>query len=151
VLFLLLQLDGERYALDTARISEVLPLIKVKPMLHAPAGVVGTINVRGAFIPVVDLGTLALGRPSPHRLSTRIVLTRLDGEGETARLIGLIAEHATETFRAEASDFIASGLSNPQAPYAGPIANTARGLVQRLDLDRLLPATVSDLLFAKAA
>jgi chemotaxis-related protein WspB len=124
MLFLHFQIGEESYALDADRIVEILPLVELNAIRHAPEGIAGSFDYRGRFISVVDLCALELGRPARPRLSTRIIVTRL-AEGDDAP-VGLIAENATDTLRCDPSDF---------APFApGP-----RGLVQRLDLATLIP------------
>jgi chemotaxis-related protein WspB len=66
---------------------------------------------------------------------------------EATHLLGLIAEKATETMRCEAGDFVASGISNDKAPYLGPIVSDTRGLVQRIEVNKLLTAAVREVLF----
>jgi len=76
VLHLIFRLDGDAYALEAARIVEILPLIETLRAPSASAGGAGAINYRGVIVPVVDLAVMTLGRPSQRRLSTRIVLAR---------------------------------------------------------------------------
>lgn len=123
MLFLNFQIGDEGYALATDRIVEILPLLDLKKARHAPAAVAGSFDYRGRFVPVIDLCELELARPARRWLSTRIIMVRLTGDSSP---FGLIAEHATETLRREPSDF---------APFAiGP-----RGLIQRVELETLLP------------
>jgi len=150
VLFLLFQLGKDRYAIDVRQVAEVLPLIAVKQIPRAPAAVSGALDYRGVAVPLIDLSQLALGRPAQPRLSTRIVLVHYpDGSGQS-RLLGLLAEHVTETLRCAASDFRESGVSVPDAPYLGRVASDAHGLVQWIEVEQLLPADVRDLLFQSA-
>ena len=147
MLFLLFQLGQDRYALDTGRVAEVLPLVAITPIPQAPVEIAGLFNYRGAPIPAIDLSQLTLGRPARRRLNTRIVLVHYpDVHGDT-HLLGLIAEKVSETVRRDASDFVPSGVTNDRAPYLGPVATDARGLTQRIDVERLLPASVRDVLF----
>ena len=147
MLFLRFQLGQDRYALDTSQIAEVLPLVGITPILQAPPGVAGLFNYRGVPVPVIDLSQLTMGRPAQSRLNTRIVLVHYpDGSGGT-RLLGLIAEKVTETVRRDKTDFMASGVTNDRAPYLGPVATDALGLMRWIDVESLLPASVRDVLF----
>jgi chemotaxis-related protein WspB len=150
MLFLLFQLGQDRYLLDTGRVAEVLPLVAITQIPQAPPGVAGLFNYRGVPVPVVDLSQLALGRPARNRLNTRIVLVHYpDGSGGT-QLLGLIAERVTETVRRDEADFVASGVSSDRAPYLGPVATDARGLLQWIVVESLLPVSVRDVLFTPA-
>ncbi len=147
MLFLLFQLGEDRYALDTGRVVEVLPLVAITPIPKAPAGVAGLFNYHGAPVPAIDLSQLTMGRPARNRLNTRIVMVHYpDGRGKT-HLLGLIAEKVTETVRREPADFVASGVTTDRAPYLGPVATDARGVLQWIDVEWLLPASVRDVLF----
>jgi chemotaxis-related protein WspB len=148
MLFLLFQLGQDRYALDTSRVAEVLPLVGITQIPQAPAGVAGLFNYRGVPVPVVDLSQLTMGRPAHSRLNTRIVLVHYPDSSGGTRLLGLIAEKVTETVRRDKADFVASGVTNDRAPYLGPVATDARGLMQWIDVESLLPPSVRDVLFA---
>jgi chemotaxis-related protein WspB len=150
MLFLLFHLGSDCFALDTAQVVEILPQVNIRKMLRSPPGVAGTINYRGALVPVIDLSELALGHPAAQRLSTRIILARCSAADGTPKLLGLIAEQATETMRCKPGDFVASGIVNDGAPYLGPIAMGPRGSVQQIDPSKLIPASVRDALFKQA-
>ncbi|MBN3793542.1 chemotaxis protein CheW, partial [Burkholderia sp. Ac-20392] len=61
-LFLMFELDGERYALDAAGIDEVLPLAVTKAVPGAPEWIAGLLMRGGQPVPVIDVPMLALGR-----------------------------------------------------------------------------------------
>jgi chemotaxis-related protein WspB len=149
MLFLLFQLGRDRYALDARDVAEVLPLVKLKQVPQAPAGVAGIFDYRGAPVPVIDLCALALGRPAAARLSTRIVLVNYAAAGSGPRLLGLIAEQATEMLRRAETDFAPAGIQHEGAPYLGPVSADPRGLIQRVEVDRLLTPAVRTALFAE--
>lgn len=147
MLFLQFQLDKDRYALDSSQVVEVLPRLDLKQIPQAPTGVAGAFNYRGKPVPVIDLCELALGRPARLQMSTRIIIVNYpDGNG-TLHLLGLIAEKATETVHREPADFTDSGVTNDGAPYLGPVATDPKGLVQWIEVGKLLPAAVRDVLF----
>jgi chemotaxis-related protein WspB len=146
VLFLLCQLGSDRYALEAARITEVLPLVGLKKILRAPPGIAGMLNYHGDFVPVIDLSELALGRSAPSRLGTRIILVRLLEEGDKFYHLGIIAENATEMMRCDPADFVSPGIVSGEAPYLGAISIGTHGVVQRVDIDRLLTPSLRDLL-----
>jgi chemotaxis-related protein WspB len=140
MLFLVFQVGAHRYAIDASQIAEVLPLVAITPIARAPQEVAGVLVYRGAPVPVVDLTQLLEGRPAEARLSTRVVIVPYTtGKGEK-RLLGLIAEKATETIRRDALEFVDSGVVNAHAPYLGSVAPDTRGMVQRVDIGRLLTA-----------
>ena len=148
MLFLLFELGADRYALDALQIAEVLPLVAIKHIPQAPPAVSGVFNYRGAPVPVIDVSQLTLGRPAARRLSTRIVLVHYPcGDDGATHLLGLIVEKATQTERHAPADFVASGITSADAPYLGPVATDARGLLQWIDVQTLLPPAFRDMLF----
>jgi chemotaxis-related protein WspB len=144
ILFLTFRIGDETYALDTADICEVLPLLRITRVPHAPSGVAGLINYRGRSVPVVDLRELMLGESARPHISTRLILVR---HGE--HLLGLIAEQATEMMRREQVSFADSGVANDTAPYLGPVTQDGDRLIRRFEVHEL-PAAVSGGLFRQA-
>ncbi len=151
MLFLLFRLGRERYALEAGQVAAVLPLLDIMEIPQAPPAVAGIGNYRGTPVPVIDLSELMLGRPAQSRLSTRIVLVHYADERGERRLLGLLAEKVTQTLRCEAADFRPSGLTLDAAPYLGPVTAGPYGLIQRIEVRQLLPASVRDLLFNESA
>ena len=150
MLFLLIEIAGSRYALDARQVAEVLPLVNVTRIPEAPAAIVGVINYRGMPVPVVDMSQLTIGRFAERRLSTRLILVHFpDATGRT-HLLGLVAERTTRTVHIDESDFVASGLTNDAAGYLGPVAPDPDGLVQWIDVPRILPAPVREMLFRES-
>jgi len=147
MLFLLFQLNQDRYVLSIAQVVEVLPLVDLKEIPQSPPGVAGLFNYRGEPVPVVDVCEMLLQRPARRILSTRLVLVRHpDGNGGE-RLLGLIVEKAIRTLRREPGDFTESGVANDQAPCLGPVATDEQGVIQWVDPRKLLSDPVRDVLF----
>jgi chemotaxis-related protein WspB len=146
MLFLLFQLGPERYALEAKRVVEVVPLLCLQRLPQAPSGVAGVFNYRGQPVPAVDLSQLTLGKPAKECLSTRIIIVNYPDRAGRSHLLGLIAEHATETFRAEVSDFVEHGM-RVGAPYLVPVFVGPKGPIQWVREQRLLSEPVRDSLF----
>jgi len=151
MLFLLFQLGKDRYALEARHVVEVVPLLEMKALPQAPRGVAGIFNYRGRPVPAVDLSALTLGQPATERLSTRIIIVNHPDENGSNRLLGLIAEQATETLRKEVEDFADSGMRLGRAPYLGPIFMDNQSPIQWIYAQRLLPEAVRNVLFSETA
>lgn len=147
MVFLLFQLGPDRYALDVRQVAEVLPLLALKRIAHAPGGVVGVFDYRGTPVPVIDLALLTLGRPAEESLSTRVVVVSYAGSDGVPHLLGLIAEKATQTLQRAAEDFAPTGVTTETAPWLGPVCADAGGMVQWVEVSRLLPDAVRAALF----
>ncbi|CAM2163723.1 chemotaxis-related protein WspB [Paraburkholderia sacchari] len=158
MLFLVFELDGERYALDAREIVRVLPLQPVRAFAGTPPYIAGVIDHEGAPVPVVDMAMLALGRPARMLMSTRLVLVddkapvasnTLSGAGDGAprRRIALLLECATRTQTLSPEAFAEAGIATPEARWLGPVASDALGFVQWVKVEQLLDERVRALLF----
>ncbi|AOJ65573.1 chemotaxis protein CheW [Burkholderia ubonensis] len=157
MLFLLFELDGERYALEATRIVEVLALAPVKSIPGAPPWIAGAIDRHGKPVPVIDVAQLALGRAARRLRSTRLVVVRYrtpdappDSGGAAGRMLGLIVERATQTCRIDPARFADGGIATPHARWLGPVAGDASGFVQWVDVRRMLDDDARALLFPPA-
>jgi chemotaxis-related protein WspB len=147
MLFILFQIGRDRYALSARSIIEVLPLMNLKRVPCAPVGVAGVFNYRGTPVPVVDLNEMMLGEPAARRLSTRIILVIYPLDALHPRALGLIAEHATNMIQRSLQDFIETGVESDSARYLGRVTNDTGGLIQWIEVERLLTPEVRDVLF----
>lgn len=150
MVYLLFQIGTDRYALEAAGIVAVEPVVRLKQIPQAAAGVAGVFNYHGQAVPVVDLSAMALGQPASANLSTRLVLVHYRCADGQQRLLALLAEKATETARYEAGDFQDPGVAADGAPYLGPVVHDARGIVQRVEITRLLTPEVRNALWQQA-
>lgn len=149
MLFLLFQMGKDRYALEASRVVEVLPLVALKQLPQSPKGFAGLFNYHGRPVPALDLCQLTIGQPAAERLSTRIILINCpDGRGGH-RLLGLIAENATEMLRRNARDFVDPGFKSKDAPYLGPVLLDPKGAIQWIHEQHLLSEHVRNVLFAE--
>lgn len=157
MLFLLFDLDGDRYALEAGEIVEVLGLQPVRPIPGAPTWVAGVTERHGEPVPVIDVPQLALGRAARRLLSTRVVIVRYgalasaqhnDAPGHS---LGLIVESATQTRRIERTQFADTGIATPHARWLGPVAHDGERLVQWVQVQHMLNDDVKALLFPQSA
>ena len=123
-------------------------MLALNQLPQAPKGVAGIFNYRGRPVPAVDLCELATGSPARERLSTRIVIVKHGSGNDPGRMLGLIAEKATEMLRTNPQDFVDPGVSFAAAPYLGPVLMDAEGAIQWINEQRLLPQAVCQSLFA---
>jgi chemotaxis-related protein WspB len=140
MLFLTFQAGDSRFALAAGRVLEVVPRVRLQPCPDAPACVAGFLDYRGTCVPVVDLCRLVHGAPAAELLSTRIVVTQYRAVDGRQRSVGLLAEGVTSTLGLETDDFSQVGLASRALPGLGKLAVAAAQFVQRLELERLLPA-----------
>ncbi len=88
VLFLCFRVGEERYLLDVATVKEVSRVQRLTSVPRAPAGIAGVIDLRGTFIPVVDVRPrLGGGDTAVDPRSSRIVVVGVGG-----RVAGLLVD-----------------------------------------------------------
>ena len=140
-----------RYAIETACIVEVVPVVDVRAIPHCPPWVCGLMNYRGALTPLVDVRRLIDDHATEPRRATRIIVTELGGE-LGAELVGdrlaLLVESLESVEHCDFADADAHpGLTLPDARYLGPVAPTTNGTLQLVDVHRLLDDEHRALLF----
>ena len=130
------EVGGRVYAIDVAQLREVVRWQPVTPLPNAPKLIEGVIDLRGAVVPVVDLGR-ALGQsPVNPSLRARIAVTEIDG-----LVVGFAVEAALEVIPVPVDR-----LDDPPALATQTGYDAARAVVRRpqgvpivvLSLDHLL-------------
>lgn len=151
MLMVLFQLGADRYAISCSCVVEIVPLVSLKTVPHAPPYVAGVFNFRSMVVPVVDLCQLTQHRPSNLHLSSRIILVNYrpqGGENSELRVLGLLAERVTEV-RETPHASSAPPVRIASAPYLDKIYSLEGELVQSLDPSALLSAELREMLFAE--
>jgi chemotaxis-related protein WspB len=148
VLYLLCIIGKDAYALDANQVAHVLPLVQLSASgEHAPHGLAGFFNYRGTLVPVIDLGDSRSHRRLEPHFSTRVVLVRYPYGGET-RLLGLIADAATDVIRRAPSEFAPPATAASSAAR-GFLLDRRYGIVQWVDVPALLPPALRNSLFTE--
>jgi chemotaxis-related protein WspB len=149
MLCLLFQVAGCKYAVEVARVTQVVPRIALRMLPQAPPYIAGLFDHGGQVVPVIDLGVLFGGLPCEERLSTRMILVDVPGAGgDGARRLGLIAEHVTE-IRPTPMESLdeAADESDGSRPVLGRVVRLNGELVQMVRVRNLLADDVRDRLF----
>jgi chemotaxis-related protein WspB len=141
------QLGEGRYALPLRDILEVLPLLPVAGVPHAPDYISGIINYRGQAVPVLDLCQLVLNRPCEARMSTSLIVVRWQLAARAAKLLALMVERAVNEVKLDTKTFQSPPLQIDETPYLERLAVSATGLVQMVTVSQLLPQEMAALLY----
>ena len=118
MLLLTFTAGANRYAIDVARVVELVPRVELRPVPHAPAFLAGLLGYRGKVVPVIDLGLLldaapcriasalasswSTTRPAITIVGSRIETNRSSDTGIPSRtgarsnLLGLIGEQVSD-------------------------------------------------------
>lgn len=147
MLFLLLKVKDANYAVSAREVIEVVPRVDLLALPKAPAFVAGLLNYRGDAVPVLDLCVLMHGAPCAAVFGSRIVLVHYRHSQQTPRVLGLIVARVTETLERTPEEFHSSAISGEATPYLADVTPYRDGLAQRIDVERLLPTEVHNMLF----
>jgi chemotaxis signal transduction protein len=134
------------YAAPILTVREILQYEEVTRVPGTPAAIRGVLNVRGAVVPVVDLG-VKFGRPEivpTPRTCVLVVEVKVEGAPLT---VGIIADAVNEVVDLREDD-----IEPPPSFGAGVRVDHLLGVgkvgtrfVLLLDLDRVLSATEAEL------
>lgn len=148
MLVLQFRVGGDYFGLEGKTIIEVAPLVTLRKVPHAADYVAGLFNYRGRLVPVIDLGALMIAVPSRPLMSTRIVLVHYEVSTVGSRVLGLIAEGATEVISCDEARMQSPGIAIEAAPYLGKIWVNGEKSLQLIDLHKILPEDLQAALFA---
>jgi purine-binding chemotaxis protein CheW len=126
------------YAIDVERVREIVRWQPVTPLPRAPALIEGVIDLRGAVVPVVDLGRVLRGVACEPASDTRLAIVEIDG-----LVMGLIVDAAIDVLAVEASSLEDPPALAIHAGYDATSAVVRRdgvGPVLVLSLEHILEA-----------
>jgi purine-binding chemotaxis protein CheW len=93
--YLTFDLSEEIFALDIARVREVLDVAALTRVPRMPEFMRGVIDLRGSVVPVVDL-RLKFGMPKTENgVNTCVIITEVTVDGETT-VLGALADSVRE-------------------------------------------------------
>jgi len=98
--YLTFKLDEEVFALDVAKVREILDFTAITKVPQTPDFMRGVINLRGSVVPVVDM-RLKFGMSVTEKtVNTCIVVVEVATEGETT-VLGALADSVQEVIELE--------------------------------------------------
>lgn len=152
---LVFHIGPDRYGIPLRVVQRVLPLMALKRLPLAPPAVAGLMNLHGQPVPVIDLARLAGASASAEHVDTRIVVADYHSPEGQVHALGLLAERVQNVQEIDESDLVDSGVT--AAPFLGTVAGdgaapgSGAGIVQLVELQRLLPADLRAALFQPSA
>ena len=138
VQYLTFKLDEEVFALDVAKVREILEYNSITKVPQTPDFMRGVINLRGSVVPVIDLRLKFGMSGTDHTVNTCIIVAEVGMEDETI-LLGALADSVQEVNEMEPEQIEAP-------PHIGTRLNTdfikgmgkqGNDFVMILDIDRV--------------
>lgn len=133
------RIGDQAYAIDIMAVREIRGWTAATPLPHAPPHVLGMMNLRGAILPVIDLGArLGLGPATPGASS--VVVVAQIGDAQVGLVVDAVSDilQVTEGLIQAAPDV---GSADSTAFVAG-VMTIDTGIVSLLALDNVLPANM---------
>jgi purine-binding chemotaxis protein CheW len=130
---LVFEVERQRYAIFSAAVVEILRAVAVAPLPGAPAVVDGVIDLRGRFVPVLDL-RVRFGLPrAPVNPSEHFVIAR-----SRERLVTLRADRVLGLAVVDRQALADSRAAGPRVAHIAGIARLPDGLAVVYDLPAFL-------------
>ncbi|ABK99224.1 chemotaxis protein CheW [Pelobacter propionicus] len=145
--YLTFKLADEIFALDVAKVREILEVTTITKVPQTPDFMRGVINLRGSVVPVVDMRLKFGMSMTEQTVNTCIIVVEISLDGDSL-VLGALADSVQEVVEMEAEKI-------EPAPHIGTKLNTdfIRGMgkvddhfVMILDIDRIFSsAELADL------
>jgi len=119
------------YAIDVARVDEVLPRVVPLPVPGLPEHVEGVVHLQGATVPIVDLRRLLPAGTPPRTAKQKILVARLG-----RRRVGLRVDGLAGVQQFQEQDVAPPATGEP-APVIGAV-ESGEGRWHLLDVKTLL-------------
>ncbi len=135
--YVTLMSGGQGFGIQIRQIIEIRRWSSITALPHAPFGVLGVINLRGAVVPIVDLAArLGLGS-TPDSGRSVFVITRID-----QRTVGLLVDSVAEIITVCRDQFrdvpTATGLEADHCVQA--LIEAGEDIIRIVDLPAVMPA-----------
>jgi len=141
VQYLTFKLSDEIFALDVAKVREILEISNITKVPQTPDFMRGVINLRGSVVPVIDMRLKFGMSETEQTVNTCIIVVEVNMDGD-ATILGALADSVQEVVEMEPESIEA-------APHIGTKLNTdfIRGMgkvdghfVMILDIDKVFSA-----------
>ncbi|MEM9010855.1 MAG: chemotaxis protein CheW [Pseudomonadota bacterium] len=128
-------IGGEDYAIDVMAVREIRGWTQTTALPHAPAYMLGVMNLRGTVVTVLDLAA-RLDRPSSAPTARHVVLFCEIGRRTFGLLVDAVADIVAVA--AEEVQMADSTATSAPSPIAGVVLRGDR-LIRLVDAAALLP------------
>ena len=148
--YLTFSLNGEMYAVSTTCVREIIEYGPITNMPMLPPSIRGVINLRGAAVPVFDLGVRFAGVPTEANRRSCIVMLELAIDGQR-QVFGIIVDAVNEVLEIATNDIEPAPRfgTNIRTDFMTGMAKRAQGFVILLNIEQVLDTADFDHLAAQ--
>ncbi|MRR55511.1 MAG: chemotaxis protein CheW [Deltaproteobacteria bacterium] len=100
--YLTFRLAKETFAVDVAKVREILDFVAITKVPQTPDFMRGVINLRGSVVPVVDMKLKFGMEPTEKTVNTCIIVLEVTIENETT-IVGALADSVQEVVELDPS------------------------------------------------
>jgi purine-binding chemotaxis protein CheW len=139
-------LGNETYGVDILRVQEIRGWSAVTKIPHAPAHVLGVLNLRGSIVPIVDLRMrFELERAEYTTITVIIVVSVISATGR--RDFGVVVDGVSDVVDVDIAEVKAAPDLGARAAtdYIRGLVPVSDRMVVLLDIDRLIGADMTAL------
>jgi purine-binding chemotaxis protein CheW len=139
--YLTFQLSDEVFAVEVAKVREILEYINITKVPRTPEFMRGVINVRGSVVPVLDLRLKFGMTRTEQSVNTCIIVLEIDFEGETT-ILGALADSVQEVIELEPDQIEPAPKIGTQlkTEFIKGIGKRDNEFIMILDIDRVFSA-----------
>ncbi|SEG36790.1 CheW protein [Bryocella elongata] len=139
--YLTFRLGSEIFAIDVAKVREVLDLTAITPIPRTPELMAGVINLRGSVVPVVDLRQCLDMAKTVSTRNTCIVVVEVVLDGEST-IIGALADSVEEVIDLDSAQIQPAPRIGMQVrvDFIRGMGKRENSFIMILDIDRVFTA-----------
>lgn len=133
--FLAFKLGEEEYGIDILKVQEIRSFEKPTRIAHAPAHVLGVINLRGIIVPVVDLRVKFELERKPYDGFTVVIVLNIG-----SRVVGMVVDGVSDVMSLSASQMrdVPGFESTIDSEHLLAIGAIDQRMLILLDIERLM-------------
>jgi purine-binding chemotaxis protein CheW len=139
--YLTFSIADEEYGIGILKVKEIIGMMTITTIPHAPGFVKGVINLRGKVIPVMDLRLRFGMEEIGYNERTCIIVVEIAGESGIV-MIGIVVDSVSEVLNVKEEDIeetptFGTGLNTD---YILGMAKIGKGVKILLNIDQILNA-----------
>ncbi|MCR9088320.1 MAG: chemotaxis protein CheW [Rhodobacteraceae bacterium] len=127
----------QNYAFDILSVREIRGWSRPTPLPHAPAYLLGVINLRGTVLPVIDLAA-RLGMPDRQSTPRDVIIVVTVAETDVGLLVSAVSDILT--LPRDALQPPPGPAADPVAAFVSALAAQDGAMIRLLDLNAVIPA-----------
>ena len=139
--YLTFTLADEVFAVDVARVREILEMPSITKVPQVPDFMLGVINLRGCVVPVIDLRQKFGMQETAQTVNTCIIVVEVAMDGENT-VLGSLADSVQEVIEMEPSQIEAAPHigTNLKTDFIKGMGKHEGRFVMILDIDKVFSA-----------